>query len=549
MVTTIVLVLFFAVRAFFVVGIADTCVMWPHSTDMLFLFIGNALYSFEGVANIVPLTAAIRNQDHVELVLKRALICVIATQIIVAVMCYVAYQDITTGSITAVLAVNRRLAIPQDIVAGMNVLVMLAVVLSFPLQLFPAITLLEQWAGLSPRAQQSHDEDEEDCNYDDEVDFSSCNTEDKDKSRLLIDSSTSSGCSQAGVEVEKGRRGGAELEDEAHGLILDMHGGVAYEGGRLDEGNTDRDSSTSKGDNSAREKGNVEKRAANDQKVSSRINKESEYVGSIHGYENNLSKHTHKRGTIHDAFDTATSQGDEANDRNHERAVSSRAQRGAIWFRKQQVMMQREEKMGLLGKGSEGDNHDETIGGGPVKTLDDDGNDGGSRSNASGSSYKDGACTGLSKEEPEQQSRSHERGSDFDAVDDIGSSKGVKDLSYEEEYISTKKAIKSEDLPICLSFRQLFFRTCIVLLIGAVAEAVPDLALVIDLFGSVFGSTLAIIVPNYLHLVALKLPSGDEEFKPYQRLARGGSIAAATIFATAAFSASMKEIFMPKEGL
>ena len=98
----------------------------------------------------------------------------IATQIIVAVMCYVAYQDITTGSI-AVLAVNRRLAIPLDIVAGMNILVMLAVVLSFPLQLFPAITLLEQWAGLSPRAQQSHDEDEEDCNYDDEVDFSSCN--------------------------------------------------------------------------------------------------------------------------------------------------------------------------------------------------------------------------------------------------------------------------------------------------------------------------------------------------------------------------------------
>ena len=44
MVVTILLVLFYAARAFYTVGIANTCVPWPHSTQLLFLFVGNALY-------------------------------------------------------------------------------------------------------------------------------------------------------------------------------------------------------------------------------------------------------------------------------------------------------------------------------------------------------------------------------------------------------------------------------------------------------------------------------------------------------------------------
>lgn len=55
-------------------------------------------------------------------------------------------------------------------------------------------------------------------------------------------------------------------------------------------------------------------------------------------------------------------------------------------------------------------------------------------------------------------------------------------------------------VPSCLPCHQLAFRTGVVLAVGAVTEAVPDLALVIDLFGAVFGSTLAIIIPNYLSM-------------------------------------------------
>jgi hypothetical protein len=76
--------------------------------------------------------------------------------VVVAVSCYVSFSDIDSGSITAVLATNKSIpGVSKSIVTLMNVLVILAVVFSFPLQLFPAIQLIESAAGVGQQPQKA----------------------------------------------------------------------------------------------------------------------------------------------------------------------------------------------------------------------------------------------------------------------------------------------------------------------------------------------------------------------------------------------------------
>lgn len=100
---------------------------------------------------MVPLCSAMENQGSVKKVLSKALFVVLALQLTIAVACYVSFQDIDSGSITAVLASNRRIAVPEPAVVTLNSLVVLAVVFSFPLQLFPALQLLESFCGISKK--------------------------------------------------------------------------------------------------------------------------------------------------------------------------------------------------------------------------------------------------------------------------------------------------------------------------------------------------------------------------------------------------------------
>jgi len=85
----------------------------------------------------------------VKSVVRNALYFVLFVQVVVAVTCYVGFQDIDNGSITAVLATNPNIpGVSKTAVMFMNLLVMLAVLFSFPLQLFPAIQLLESACGV-----------------------------------------------------------------------------------------------------------------------------------------------------------------------------------------------------------------------------------------------------------------------------------------------------------------------------------------------------------------------------------------------------------------
>jgi outer membrane biosynthesis protein TonB len=144
-------------RSYYLVGIADTCLMWPTSTVNVFMFVGNCFYSFEGVSAMVPLTAAMENRDRCIPIMHKALMVIITIQIIIAVSCYVSFQDINSGSITAVLASNRRIDISPFALLMMNMLVVTAVVFTFPIPFFPAIQLLEKWIGLTKSTH--HDEE------------------------------------------------------------------------------------------------------------------------------------------------------------------------------------------------------------------------------------------------------------------------------------------------------------------------------------------------------------------------------------------------------
>ena len=103
MMLTILLVLFYAARSYYYVGLATSVVTWPPSTHSYLMFVGNCFYSFEGVATMVPLCAAMEDQGSMKKVLGKALGCILVLQLTIAVTCYVSFQDINSGSITAVM--------------------------------------------------------------------------------------------------------------------------------------------------------------------------------------------------------------------------------------------------------------------------------------------------------------------------------------------------------------------------------------------------------------------------------------------------------------
>jgi len=101
------------------------------------LFIGTAIFTFEGVGLIIPIQESMKKPSQFPLVL--AIVMVIITTIFVSIgaMSYAAYGSATR---TVVL-----LNLPQDdkLVNAVQFLYSLAILLSTPLQLFPAIRIME----------------------------------------------------------------------------------------------------------------------------------------------------------------------------------------------------------------------------------------------------------------------------------------------------------------------------------------------------------------------------------------------------------------------
>ena len=101
------------------------------------------LYSYEGINLILPVESAMRNPQHFAPVFCASMAVVALILATVAVVCVYAFGNVTSGSVTAFLLAQYK---DDDSVTTWimiaNTAVSLSVLLTYPLQLFPALELL-----------------------------------------------------------------------------------------------------------------------------------------------------------------------------------------------------------------------------------------------------------------------------------------------------------------------------------------------------------------------------------------------------------------------
>ncbi|ODQ51691.1 hypothetical protein SAICODRAFT_59270 [Saitoella complicata NRRL Y-17804] len=102
------------------------------------LFIGTAVFTFEGIGLIIPVQEAMARPEKLPKVLSGVMLLITVVFTSIGVLSYAAYGS----SVKTVVLLN----LPQDskFVNSMQFLYSLAILLSTPLQLFPAIRIMEQ---------------------------------------------------------------------------------------------------------------------------------------------------------------------------------------------------------------------------------------------------------------------------------------------------------------------------------------------------------------------------------------------------------------------
>ncbi len=115
-------------------GVADIINFNPNDWT---LFIGTAIFTFEGIGLIIPIQESMRNPKQFPSVLFGVMIIISIIFISMGALSYAAY-----GSATETVVI---LNLPQDskLVNGVQFLYSLAILLSTPLQIFPAIRITE----------------------------------------------------------------------------------------------------------------------------------------------------------------------------------------------------------------------------------------------------------------------------------------------------------------------------------------------------------------------------------------------------------------------
>ena len=115
-------------------GVADIVNFNPKDWT---LFIGTAIFTFEGIGLIIPIQEAMKNPKKFPPVLGFVMIIITVVFVSMGALSYAAY-----GSATETVVI---LNLPQDskLVNGVQFLYSLAILLSTPLQIFPAIRITE----------------------------------------------------------------------------------------------------------------------------------------------------------------------------------------------------------------------------------------------------------------------------------------------------------------------------------------------------------------------------------------------------------------------
>ncbi|KAG5366671.1 Vacuolar amino acid transporter 3 [Yarrowia sp. B02] len=115
-------------------GVADVKMFNPNSWS---LFLGTAIFTFEGIGLIIPIQESMKKPEQFTPVLAGVMVGITALFVSMGAICYMAF-----GSEVKTVVISN---LPQDskFVNGVQILYSAAILLSTPLQLFPAIRIME----------------------------------------------------------------------------------------------------------------------------------------------------------------------------------------------------------------------------------------------------------------------------------------------------------------------------------------------------------------------------------------------------------------------
>ncbi|CAR25893.1 hypothetical protein ZYGR_0A04660 [Zygosaccharomyces rouxii] len=119
-------------------GIATDSVLFFNRSDWS-LFIGTAIFTFEGIGLLIPIQESMKKPEHFYPSLGFVMSIVTFIFVSSGLLCYLAFG----AKVETVVLLN----FPQDSIATISVQLIysLAILLSTPLQLFPAIRIFETW--------------------------------------------------------------------------------------------------------------------------------------------------------------------------------------------------------------------------------------------------------------------------------------------------------------------------------------------------------------------------------------------------------------------
>ena len=121
----------------FIHGSSEDFVMFNKSR--CFLFVGAGIFAFEGASLVIPIQDSMKKPEEFPKVLFKVLLCTCILFILIGAAGYLAFRNNVHTAIILDLPQNSRA------VTWIQMVYSLAFMLSVPLQLFPAIKIMEHW--------------------------------------------------------------------------------------------------------------------------------------------------------------------------------------------------------------------------------------------------------------------------------------------------------------------------------------------------------------------------------------------------------------------
>lgn len=118
--------------------------------ETLPIFLGLTVYSFEGDSVMLPVENSMREPERFPSVLNKAMGTVFTMLLSVGLLCYLAFGDLADVPITVELL--QRSAVDAPAIEFVNILLGIAVFLTFPLQMRPAVEVVERRLAESAKA-------------------------------------------------------------------------------------------------------------------------------------------------------------------------------------------------------------------------------------------------------------------------------------------------------------------------------------------------------------------------------------------------------------